>query len=151
MYSYGALFGPQLFGHGTRVESHKSFGKVENKSYGGITRYGVRLYIISFYMVYFFSFFIFRNNLESTIKSYNHYYEVHGGSGGVKSREVNGRLVLEGVLRLYWGVHSAIQLKEDDDQRLPTNLELKAQKRAGSSGIDCQVCVLEYLKLVCTT
>lgn len=37
--SYGALFGPQLFGHGTRVESHKSFGKVENKSYGGITRY----------------------------------------------------------------------------------------------------------------
>lgn len=24
---YGALFGPQLFGHGTRVESHKSFGK----------------------------------------------------------------------------------------------------------------------------
>lgn len=24
---YGALFGPQLFGHGTRVESHKSFGQ----------------------------------------------------------------------------------------------------------------------------
>jgi len=23
---YGALFGPQLFGHGTRVESHKSYG-----------------------------------------------------------------------------------------------------------------------------
>jgi len=23
---YGALFGPQLFGHGTRVESHKNFG-----------------------------------------------------------------------------------------------------------------------------
>jgi len=37
--SYGALFGPQLFGHGTRVESHKSFGKIENKSYGGIARY----------------------------------------------------------------------------------------------------------------
>ena len=29
---YGALFGPQLFGHGTRVESHTSFGKVENRS-----------------------------------------------------------------------------------------------------------------------
>lgn len=28
---YGALFGPQLFGHGTRVESHTSFGKVENR------------------------------------------------------------------------------------------------------------------------
>lgn len=35
---YGALFGPQLFGHGTRVESHKSFGKIENKTYCGITR-----------------------------------------------------------------------------------------------------------------
>lgn len=40
-YSYGALFGPQLFGHGTRVESHKSFGKIENKPnalYGGNSR-----------------------------------------------------------------------------------------------------------------
>ena len=47
--------------------------------------------------------------------------------------------MLEGVLRLYWGVHSAIQLKEDDDQRLPSNLELKTQKRTVSSGIDYQV------------
>ncbi|XP_032785262.1 ras association domain-containing protein 4 isoform X1 [Daphnia magna] len=110
---YGALFGPQLFGHGTRVESHKSFGKVENKTYGGITR----------------------THLETTIKSYNHYHDVHGGSGGVKSREVNGRLVLEGVLRLYWGVQSAIQLKEDDDQRLPSNGgELKTHRKV-SSGI----------------
>lgn len=23
---YGALFGPQLFGHGSRVEAHKNFG-----------------------------------------------------------------------------------------------------------------------------
>lgn len=29
---YGALFGPQLFGHGTRVESHTSFGKKEPRS-----------------------------------------------------------------------------------------------------------------------
>jgi len=28
---YGVLFGPQLYGHGTRVESHTSFGRVENK------------------------------------------------------------------------------------------------------------------------
>nr|CAH0113781.1 unnamed protein product [Daphnia galeata] len=109
---YGALFGPQLFGHGTRVESHKSFGKIENKSYGGITR----------------------THLETTIKSYNHYHDVHGGSGGIKSREVNGRLVLEGVLRLYWGVQSAIQLKEDDDQRLPSNIaEVKIQRKVSSS------------------
>lgn len=29
---YGALFGPQLFGHGTRVESHKSFGPIKDAS-----------------------------------------------------------------------------------------------------------------------
>lgn len=43
--------------------------------------------------------------------------------------------MLEGVLRLYWGVQSAIQLKEDDDQRLPSNGgELKTQRKV-SSGI----------------
>lgn len=57
----------------------------------------------------------------------------------MKSREVNGRLILEGVLRLYWGVHSAIQLKEDDDQRLPTNFESKTQRKASLSDIDLQV------------
>ncbi|ETN66239.1 hypothetical protein AND_001979 [Anopheles darlingi] len=29
---YGALFGPQLFGHGTRVESHKSYGQPDKKN-----------------------------------------------------------------------------------------------------------------------
>ena len=77
--------------------------------------------------------------METTLKSYNNYHDVHGGSGGVKSREVNGRLVLEGVLRLYWGVHSAIQLKEDDDQRLPSNLDSKTPKGVVSSGLNFQV------------
>lgn len=31
---YGALFGPQLFGHGSRVESHTSFGKKESPKIG---------------------------------------------------------------------------------------------------------------------
>lgn len=35
----------------------------------------------------------------------------------VRSREVNGRLVLEGALRVYWGIQGVIHLKEDDDQR----------------------------------
>uniref|UniRef100_A0A182SER3 Ras-associating domain-containing protein n=1 Tax=Anopheles maculatus TaxID=74869 RepID=A0A182SER3_9DIPT len=35
----------------------------------------------------------------------------------IRSREVNGRLVLEGALRIYWGVQGMIHLKEDDDQR----------------------------------
>ncbi|KAL1117780.1 hypothetical protein AAG570_004095 [Ranatra chinensis] len=91
---YGALFGPQLYGHGTRVESHTSFGKVENKTCGTNMP---------------------RSHLESKVKVFNQYYD--GKSGEVKCREVNGRLVLEGVLRIYWGVSGVIHLKEDDDQR----------------------------------
>ncbi|XP_012271252.1 ras association domain-containing protein 4 [Orussus abietinus] len=88
---YGALFGPQLFGHGTRVESHTSFGKKESRSS------------------------LPRSHLESKLKVFNQYYE--GKSGGIRSREVNGRLILEGALRIYWGVRGVIHLKEDDDQR----------------------------------
>ncbi|XP_012268600.1 ras association domain-containing protein 4 [Athalia rosae] len=88
---YGALFGPQLFGHGTRVESHTSFGKKESRST------------------------LPRSHLESKLKLFNQYYE--GKSGGIRSREVNGRLILEGALRIHWGVRGVIHLKEDDDQR----------------------------------
>ncbi|XP_017882524.1 ras association domain-containing protein 2 [Ceratina calcarata] len=88
---YGALFGPQLFGHGTRVESHTSFGKKEARQS------------------------LPRSHLESKLKVFNQYYE--GKSGGIRSREVNGRLILEGALRIYWGVRGVIHLKEDDDQR----------------------------------
>ncbi|XP_076174558.1 ras association family member [Ptiloglossa arizonensis] len=88
---YGALFGPQLFGHGTRVESHTSFGKKEARPS------------------------LPRSHLESKLKVFNQYYE--GKSGGFRSREVNGRLILEGALRIYWGVRGVIHLKEDDDQR----------------------------------
>ncbi|XP_071523810.1 uncharacterized protein Rassf isoform X1 [Panulirus ornatus] len=89
---YGALFGPQLFGHGTRNECHTSFGKVENRD-GQVKR----------------------SHLEGNLKAYNQYYE--GKPGELKSREANGRLILEGVLRIYWGVRNIIHLKEEDDQR----------------------------------
>ena len=32
--------------------------------------------------------------------------------------KVNGRLVLEGVLRICWGVEHSIRIKEFDDKRL---------------------------------
>ncbi|KAL0280632.1 UNVERIFIED_CONTAM: hypothetical protein PYX00_001864 [Menopon gallinae] len=93
---YGALFGPQLFGHGTRVESHTSFGKIENRMYGNTTR----------------------SHLEQKLKAFNAFYDgKNGKSCEIRSREVNGRLVLEGALRIYWGVIGMIHLKEDDDQR----------------------------------
>lgn len=102
---YGALFGPQLFGHGTRVESHKSFGDKQriggagggNHAAGGPPA-------------------LPRDHIESKLRVYNQY---HSGQGSheIRCREVNERLVLEGALRVCWGVQGMIHLKEDDDQR----------------------------------
>ncbi|XP_022903764.1 ras association domain-containing protein 6 [Onthophagus taurus] len=97
---YGALFGPQLFGHGTRVESHKSFGQHQNSPKVGTGP------------------ILPRTHLDSKLKVYNQFYE--GKSNEIRSREVNGRLVLEGSLRIHWGVMGVIHLKENDDQRTVT-------------------------------
>ncbi|XP_030369386.1 uncharacterized protein LOC115620330 [Scaptodrosophila lebanonensis] len=96
---YGALFGPQLFGHGTRVESHKSYG-VKGAQKPVAQGNGPSLP---------------RDHLESKLKVYNQFYD--NKSLEIRSREVNNRLILEGALRVYWGVQGVIHLKEDDDQR----------------------------------
>lgn len=61
--------------------------------------------------------FPFRNHLEGKLKVYNQFYE--GKSGIVQSRLRNGRLILEGSIRIYWGVNRVIRLKEDHDDRIP--------------------------------
>lgn len=59
-----------------------------------------------------------RSHLEQKLKAFNAFYDgKNGKSCEIRSREVNGRLVLEGALRIYWGVVGMIHLKEDDDQR----------------------------------
>lgn len=110
---YGALFGPQLYGHGTRVESHTSFGKVENKSSSKNMP---------------------RSHLESKLKVFNQYYD--GKSGEIRCREVNGRLVLEGALRIHWGVSGVIHLKEDDDQRTVVTVRKRNSYRYSGIGIN---------------
>ncbi|EDW38953.1 GL13827 [Drosophila persimilis] len=97
---YGALFGPQLFGHGTRVESHKSYGIKGAQKSTGAQPNGPTLP---------------RDHFESKLKLYNQFYD--NKSLEIRSREVNNRLILEGALRVYWGVQGVIHLKEDDDQR----------------------------------
>jgi Ras association domain-containing protein 2/4 len=114
---YGALFGPQLFGHGTRVESHKSFGQKTNniiatpKSSPGPV--------------------IPRSHLETKLKTYNCFF--NSKSLEVRSREVNGRFVLEGALRIYWGIQGAIHLKEDDDQRTVVTIRKRNSVRYPNS------------------
>uniref|UniRef100_A0AAR5PIN1 LIM zinc-binding domain-containing protein n=1 Tax=Dendroctonus ponderosae TaxID=77166 RepID=A0AAR5PIN1_DENPD len=109
---YGALFGPQLFGHGTRVESHTSFGKKESPKLGNKP-------------------ILPRSTLESKIKVYNQFYE--GKSGEIRSREVNGRFILEGSLRIHWGVQGVIHLKENDDQRTVVTVRNRNSCRVSSS------------------
>ncbi|XP_054730461.1 serine-rich adhesin for platelets [Anastrepha obliqua] len=113
---YGALFGPQLFGHGTRVESHKSYG-VKGTQRSGIGNGGPVLP---------------RDHLESKLKVYNQFYD--NKSMEVRSREVNNRLILEGALRISWGVHGVIHLKEDDDQR--TLVVRKRNSKRVSKAVD---------------
>jgi len=93
-----------------------------------------------------FDLVVLRSQLETTLKAFNNYQEVHGSTGCIKSREVNGRLILEGVLKLYWGIHSSIQLKEDDDQRLPVSTStLKHPRKAKSNGNESEVNESIYL------
>lgn len=110
---YGALFGPQLFGHGTRVESHKSFGlQKESPKLGNKP-------------------ILPRSTLESKIKVYNQFFE--GKSGEIRCREVNGRYILEGSLRIHWGVQGVIHLKENDDQRTVVTVRKRNSYRVSSS------------------
>uniref|UniRef100_A0A182FMM3 Uncharacterized protein n=2 Tax=Anopheles albimanus TaxID=7167 RepID=A0A182FMM3_ANOAL len=115
---YGALFGPQLFGHGTRVESHKSYGQPDQKKQATLRSPAGPC--------------IPRNHLESRLRSYNQFHT--NKSLEIRSREVNGRLVLEGALRIYWGVQGLIHLKEDDDQRTVVTVRKRNSYRQSNSG-----------------
>lgn len=111
---YGALFGPQLFGHGTRVESHKSYGQKTTQTQKICS--GPQLPLAQ---------------IESKLKLYNQFYD--NKSLEIRSREVNGRLVLEGALRIYWGIQGIIHLKEDDDQRTVVTIRKRNSVRYPNS------------------
>lgn len=70
---------------------------------------------------------------------YNQFYD--GKSAEIKSREVNGRLILEGSLRIHWGVQGVIHLKENDDQR--TVVTVRKRNSRLSSDYDSDEDVLE--------
>ncbi|GFT81634.1 ras association domain-containing protein 2 [Nephila pilipes] len=100
---YSVLFGPTLFGHGSQVEAHTSFGKNVNRQGTPVPR----------------------SHLEAKLRLYNNYFE--GKAGIIQSRERNGRLILEGSLRIFWGVSNVIHLKEDNDDRIPVRRRKSCQ------------------------
>lgn len=119
---YGQLFGPSLFGHGSLGQSVAAKGSSEveervivdsgidtctdnlesNYSSGG-TDCPINCSVPS------------RQVLERKLKLYNQYYE--SMQYLIKSRERSGRLILHGVLKLYWSVTKLLHFKENDDQR----------------------------------
>lgn len=74
---------------------------------------------------------ISRAQIETKLKTYNQFF--NSKSLEVKSREVNGRLVLEGALRIYWGIQGVIHLKEDDDQRTVVTIRKRHSVRYPNS------------------
>ena len=72
-----------------------------------------------------------RAHLESKLKVYNHFF---GNKNlEIKSKEVDGRLHLEGPLRIYWGIQGVIHLKEDDDQRTVVTIRKRNSVRYPNS------------------
>lgn len=65
---------------------------------------------------------------------YNQFYE--GKSGEIRSREVNGRIILEGSLRIHWAVQGVIHLKENDDQRTVVTVRKRNSFRSPSPEYD---------------
>ncbi|CAN7991876.1 unnamed protein product [Ixodes pacificus] len=122
---YSVLFGPTLFGHGSQVEAHTSFGKNPNPRQNIST--------------------VPRGHLEGKLRAYNQFFE--GKSGIVQSRLRNGRLILEGSIRIYWGVNRMIRLKEEHDDRIPvrrrrsslrlSRLSVNLRDRENSDGNIC--------------
>ena len=46
---------------------------------------------------------------------------------------MNGKLVLEGALRIYWGIQGVIHLKEEDDQRTVVTIRKRNSVRYPNS------------------
>jgi Ras association domain-containing protein 2/4 len=101
------------------VESHKSYGQKGANAQKSTTNGGPALP---------------RSHIESKVKFYNQFFD--NKTNQIRSREVNGRFVLEGALKIYWGVQRVIQLKEDDDQRTVVTVRKRNSIRYRHSAAD---------------
>lgn len=88
-----------------------------------------------------------RSHIESKLKVYNQFY--NNRSLEIRSRELNDRLVLEGTLRIYWGIQGVIHLKEDDDQRTVVTIRKRNSVRYPNSVdiVSITVCVKDSLNI----
>ncbi|XP_074648396.1 ras association domain-containing protein 2-like [Tubulanus polymorphus] len=92
---YQVLFGPHITGYGVAVVANSSFGSTYGQKEACYTVAGLE-----------------KEDLQNKLDAYN---SKCGQSGQLSYKEVNGRLLFEGLLRLHWGVKKQIYLKQKDD------------------------------------
>ena len=64
---------------------------------------------------------------EPKLAEYNAFYSTVA-KNQISSREVNGRLVLEGIIKVYWGTEASVRLKEWDDARVISRSSARSRK-----------------------
>ncbi|XP_064619736.1 ras association domain-containing protein 2-like isoform X2 [Lineus longissimus] len=112
---YSALFGPRISGFGVPIVAYTNYGNRDVRTNGSYRMAGVD-----------------REEILNKLRAYNEHYE--GKNGQLACKEVNNRLILEGLLRLRWGVTKEIHLKPKDD--IPAKLSPRRSRKSYMLAID---------------
>ncbi|XP_007087035.2 ras association domain-containing protein 6 [Panthera tigris] len=70
--------------------------------------------------------FITREQLNSLLKTYNIFYENQKNLHILCGQTEDGKLIVEGMLDIFWGVKRPIQLKIQDEKQIPSYTRLKS-------------------------
>ncbi|EPY78248.1 ras association domain-containing protein 6 isoform 1 [Camelus ferus] len=70
--------------------------------------------------------FITREQLNSLLKTYNIFYKNQKNLHIVYGQTEDGKLIVEGMLDIFWGVKRPIQLKIQDEKQIPSFTVLKS-------------------------
>ncbi|XP_019323254.1 ras association domain-containing protein 6 isoform X3 [Panthera pardus] len=70
--------------------------------------------------------FITREQLNSLLKTYNIFYENQKNLHILCGQTEDGKLIVEGMLDIFWGVKRPIQLKIQDEKQIPSFTRLKS-------------------------
>ncbi|XP_008572040.1 PREDICTED: ras association domain-containing protein 6 isoform X2 [Galeopterus variegatus] len=79
--------------------------------------------------------FITREQLNSLLKTYNNFYENQKHLHILYGQTEDGKLIVEGMLDISWGVKRPIQLKIQDERQIPSFSMLKSPDIFSSKGM----------------
>lgn len=70
--------------------------------------------------------FITREQLNSLLKTYNIFYRNQENLHILYGQTEDGKLIVEGLLDIFWGVKRPLQLKIQDEKQIPSFTALKS-------------------------